>query len=393
MTMKHIVLVHSIGLWLPITQSWLWRQLSLFESGKVSQYVVCDRVEHSEKYNMPGIMAFEQEKTVFKKYFSLIGFINKTNRSQYILHFLRKYKFTNNKKSMILHSHFGNRGYDNFIFAKKNGFKHVVSFYGFDASLLPKQNPLWLTRYHEMLAAVDVILCEGPHMRSQIISFNLDYAHKVKVLNIGVDLDLLPFHPRQWIPGQTLKVLMAGRFVEKKGFPYGIAALARLTSQIKIDLTIVGDSANDVHSQREKEKIIACLQEGKFNSVKMLGLVAYEHLLQEARQHHVFLAPSVLSDDGDSEGGCPVIITELVATGMPVISTTHGDIPYVLHQQVRLSEERDVDDLVRQFEDWLSHPDLWEQRTYHGRTHVESFFDVKKQSQKLLNIYSSLIIE
>jgi colanic acid/amylovoran biosynthesis glycosyltransferase len=36
-----------------------------------------------------------------------------------------------------------------------------------------------------------------------------------------------------------------------------------------------------------------------------------------------------VAPDGDGEGGAPTVILEAQACGMPVISTTHDDIPHV----------------------------------------------------------------
>ncbi len=51
-------------------------------------------------------------------------------------------------------------------------------------------------------------------------------------------------------------------------------------------------------------------------------------------RHHLFLSPSVTAPDGDSEGGAPVSIIEAAATGMPVVSTTHCDIPQAVDDGV-----------------------------------------------------------
>jgi colanic acid/amylovoran biosynthesis glycosyltransferase len=39
---------------------------------------------------------------------------------------------------------------------------------------------------------------------------------------------------------------------------------------------------------------------------------------------------SIHADDGDCEGGFPVIISDMMATDMPVIGSTHCDIPEII---------------------------------------------------------------
>lgn len=59
----------------------------------------------------------------------------------------------------ILHSHFGPWGWEVLRVVQKAGLKHVVNFYGYDATLLPKKEPLWGDRYKEMFNEIDCVLC------------------------------------------------------------------------------------------------------------------------------------------------------------------------------------------------------------------------------------------
>jgi len=75
----------------------------------------------------------------------------------------------------------------------------------------------------------------------------------------------------------------------------------------------------------------------------MLGFQPHAILFEEAYKNHIFLSPSVTALDGDTEGGAPVTIIEMAATGMPIISTKHCDIPEVIKDGVTgfLANERD----------------------------------------------------
>ena len=64
--------------------------------------------------------------------------------------------------------------------------------------------------------------------------------------------------------------------------------------------------------------------------MRLLGYVSRETLREEAYEHDVFLAPSVTASNGDTEGGAPVAIIEMSASGMPIVSTNHCDIPSVV---------------------------------------------------------------
>jgi colanic acid/amylovoran biosynthesis glycosyltransferase len=118
-------------------------------------------------------------------------------------------------------------------------------------------------------------------------------------------------------------------------------------------------------------------------------------MLEEAYQHHLFLSPSVTASDGDSEGGAPVSIIEMAATGMPVVSTYHCDIPQVIvhGEGGRLARERDVDDLVTQITWLVNHPEQWPQMGQISRQHIEKHFDAQRQGQALADLYQQILEE
>jgi colanic acid/amylovoran biosynthesis glycosyltransferase len=212
---------------------------------------------------------------------------------------------------------------------------------------------------------------------------------KVAVHHLGVDLDQIPFQPRTWEPGQPLRVLLSGSFREKKGFPYAIDALGKIKDRVGLEITIVGD-ANDERTQREKQVIIDAIARNSLGDrTRLLGYQPYDILLEEAGRHHVFLSPSVAGSDGDTEGGAPVSIIEMCASGMMVVSTTHCDIPGVVLDGVTglLAPERDVDGLVERLNWLFANPSEWRGMLVAARKHIETEFDVRKQGLRLADVY------
>ena len=64
------------------------------------------------------------------------------------------------------------------------------------------------------------------------------------------------------------------------------------------------------------------------------------------------LLPSITAQNGDTEAGAPVAILETQATGLPVISSYHADIPEVVvdGKSALLAPERDVGTLAKHLE-------------------------------------------
>lgn len=115
-------------------------------------------------------------------------------------------------------------------------------------------------------------------------------------------------------------------------------------------------------------------------------------MLEEAYQHHAFLHPSVTAQDGDTEGGAPVCITEMLASGMAVVSTTHCDIPEVVGSDLHhlLAPERNVEALVACLETVIQNPSQWGKWALAGRQRFEAEYHKGKQAERLLRHYNLL---
>jgi colanic acid/amylovoran biosynthesis glycosyltransferase len=217
---------------------------------------------------------------------------------------------------------------------------------------------------------------------------------KVHVQRLGVRLDRIAYRPRTWDGHEPLKVLLAATFTEKKGLPYAMAALGRLAREVDLGITVIGDARSSETDQVEKQKILEAVQSGGIeNKVTFMGYQPYQVLFEQAYKHHVFVSPSVCAASGDTEGGAPVTIIEMAATGMPVVSTRHCDIPGVIldGETGLLADERDVDGLYDKLR-WLSaNPDSWRSMLDKGRVHLEASFDAHKQGKKLADIYRQII--
>jgi colanic acid/amylovoran biosynthesis glycosyltransferase len=222
---------------------------------------------------------------------------------------------------------------------------------------------------------------------------------KVIVHHLGVKVDTITYQPRTWDSNQPLRILMAASFVEKKGITYGLEALGRLQKEIPLEITIIGDASvsnpknRQSQSQLEKEKILATIEKHQLgDKVRLLGYQPYSVFFREAYQHHIFLSPSVTASDGDTEGGAPVSIIEMAATGMPIVSTTHCDIPEVIKHQITglLAPERDIDALVEHLRWYINNPTVWLSMLEAGRKHIETEYDSRIQGQKLAQIYQQV---
>jgi len=106
----------------------------------------------------------------------------------------------------------------------------------------------------------------------------------------------------------------------------------------------------------------------------------------------VFLSPSLTASDGDTEGGAPVSLIEMSASGMMVVSTTHCDIPGVVinGRTGLLAGEHDVDGLVTHLRWLIANPSQWATMRTAARAHIEAEFDARRQGERLAAIYREI---
>jgi colanic acid/amylovoran biosynthesis glycosyltransferase len=181
---------------------------------------------------------------------------------------------------------------------------------------------------------------------------------------------------------------------EKKGLPRGIEALGRLRGSLDLELTIIGGASPSTDGLAEEQRIHAAIDRAGLRSrVRLLGYQPQRVLHEEARRHHLFLAPSLTAADGDTEGGAPVTLIEMAASGMPIVSTRHCDIPGVVEDEVTglLAPEADTGALTERIERMVEMSDGWAAMLAAGRRRVEESFDARAQGVRLAEIYAELV--
>ena len=380
-----VVVLHSVSRWLPQTCTWLYTQVrhlpEYFES-----HVACEFVQNLDQFDVPRIHCFDEHRA---RFFVERGMRRLRLRS----HMGSVFQTSRRIRAGILHSHFGNQGWASARQAKAAGLKHVVTYYGLDVNFLPRSDHRWYARYREMFGLVDLVLCEGPFMAQAIRNLGCP-ADKVRVHHLGVDVSRIPFRPRVPLANEPLRVLISAAFREKKGIPTALEALALMQKDIPLEITIIGDAPADARGQHEKRRILDTLaRTGLGGRTRLLGYLPYGTLMAEAERHHLFLSPSQTARDGDTEGGAPVSIIEMAASGMPVVSTRHCDIPEVIVSGTTgfLADEEDAPQLARHMEWLYRHPRQWPEMLAAGRRRIETEFSAAIQGQRLAEIYDRVL--
>lgn len=382
---KKITVLHNHRDWLNLTENWIYNQIHYLPI-EIENHIVCEEVKNLDRFRLANIHNFSDSPSWHR-------FIDLNLRKLKVhKHLGFCTRVAKNIRADILHSHYGNQAWRNIAVAKRAKLKHIVTFYGYDVNFLPNSFPKWHQRYLDLFKHINCVLCEGSYMAQCIANLGCPKS-KIHVHHLGIAVEEIEFKPRVWNISEPLKVLIAATFREKKGIPYALEALGKLQHKIPLEITIIGDASPDPRSQSEKQKILTAIETCNLQSkISMLGCQPHTRLLEEAYKHHIFISPSVTSNDGDTEGGAPVAIIEMVASGMPVVSTKHCDIPEVTKNNVRnlLAAERDVDGLVSHLKWLIDHPMQWRKMLEAGREHIEQEYDARKQGASLAKIYQSM---
>lgn len=284
---------------------------------------------------------------------------------------------------ICIFAHFGYSGFDALRLKKKHNVPLVTRFYGYDIGILPRI-PRWRRRYERLFKEGDLFLALGGRMKADLIALGCP-EEKVEIHHLGVELSHIPYKERIPLPN-TFRVLIAATFKEKKGLEYALRAMSVAIDKmpsVKVVITMIGDGVlkDDLHALANELRI--------YDSINWMGYGSHDFFVEALYEADLFLAPSVTAADGDTEG-TPVALIEAGASGLPVVSTTHADIPEVIldGKTGLLVPERNVEALVEAICSLAVSRDTRLEFGRHARSHVEENFEAVRQGELLADLCS-----
>ena len=379
------VVAHWVNNWLTPTQNWIYSQVQALRTWQ--PVVFTNRV--NGLYPEDLVVNWEQQP-VWRRFLDRVFMkVGLRQRPVIVTKGIRKYRIP------ILHSHFAQHGARNAILAQREGLKHVVSVYGADVSKNVTGNSEKTQALKRMFRMADAIVCEGPAMAERVCKLGCA-RRKVHVIAIPIDFSALPFQKRRVTKNTPLQILIAGTFTEKKGIPDALEAIGRLRKRkpdFRIRVTVVGDAVRAADIM-EKRRILAKVQQWNLQDVvDFLGYVKPDKLRGLYYAHDLLLSPSITAENGDTEGGAPVTLSEAAATGLPIVSTWHCDIPEVVKHRFNgfLVPERDVDGLVEKLFELAEDLEKREMFGRNGAIYVRKRHSRENSTLQLASLYDSLI--
>jgi len=296
------------------------------------------------------------------------------------------------ERARLLHSHFASQGWTDLGLARASRLPHVASFYGADIWKNSREEH-WRTRYAELFAIGTAFFVEGPAMRAKVIDLGCP-AHKVIVQHLGVDVRSATFAERRPGPDGRVRVLVSGRAVEKKGHDLALRAFAlarRERPELHLDMMVIASSDDERARLAALHGLVREL--GLGSAVAFPAPRPYAAFRASLADYHVYFAPSRHASNGDAEGGAPVSILDMSATGMPIVASRHCDIPEVAPDGVsgRLFAEGDVEAAAHALASMAAEHERWPGYGRAGRAHVEREYDGVRQVARLEELYDRFV--
>jgi colanic acid/amylovoran biosynthesis glycosyltransferase len=286
----------------------------------------------------------------------------------------------------VIHCQFGTTGLKALRLLERGIFKGrlVVSFRGGDISKHLKQRGVHA--YDSLFQVGDFFLTNCDYFKHLLIGLGCP-EEKLAIHRSGIDCGRFSFSVRKAPLDGRIRIVTTARLVPKKGLEYGIRAVAKLLKIYPgLECSIIGDGP----LRADLEKLIRELNIEK--SVKLLGQKRSSEVAQILDRSHLFIAPSITSDEEDIDG--PVnTLKEAMAMGLPVVATRHGGIPELVEDGVSgfLVPERDADATCERLNFLIHNPNLWSAMGRAGRAKVEASYDRDKLNDELVEIYSGLL--
>jgi colanic acid/amylovoran biosynthesis glycosyltransferase len=287
----------------------------------------------------------------------------------------------------VVHAHFGPAGVYAHRYAQPRRLPLIVTFHGYDVPLLGSHRrflPLHLPYAlgsRAMLDGLAMGLCASLELKRMLIDLGVSEA-RLRVHRLGIDLSRFKVGP---VPRERL-VVMIGRFVEKKGFEYGLQAFALAAARLRdARLVLVGEGER----RRALERLAREL--GVRERVEFAGVLSQERIAELLGRAAVLLAPSVVARDGNRESGL-IVVKEASASGAVPIGTEHGGIPESIDSGRTgfLVAERDYMGMGVCLSNLLENSALREQMAIEGRRKMEREFDNQRLVAQLEEIYDEV---
>lgn len=360
----------------------LYRQITALRAFR--PVVFCQKREHAETFPFADLRILPKPRThalrrLWQK--QILGHPITIYRAEArrILAALREVR------AAVLHVYFGHIGVHLLPLLEICPLPVIVSFHGADAGVdLDRVAHLAPTR--RMLERATLLLARSDSIAARLVELGADRA-KIRLHRTGIPLAEIAAAPRRAPEDGAWRCVQACRLIPKKGVATALRAFAEFGGAFpQATFTIAGEGPQ----RAELAALAAAL--GIAGRVHFAGFLPQEKLRALCAGAHLFLHPSEMGADGDQEG-VPNAMLEAMASGLPVVATTHGGIPEAVEQGVSgwLTPEGDAAALAQSLLTLARDPAGYAAMSVAAAARVAAAFDLEAQARVLEAIYREAI--
>ena len=226
--------------------------------------------------------------------------------------------------------------------------------------------------------------------RNQVLKFSKNSS--IKVVPMGVDLK--EFHPGNYnekfkapFGEKNLLLLGVGRLAEKKGFKYLIEAMPLILQEIPLaKLVIIGFGPQKARLENQIQQLELA------SSISLIGGKTGKELQDWFASADIFIGPSIITADGDTEGQ-GVVFLEAMASGTAVIASDVGGIKDAVRDNISglLVPEKNPQAIAEKVLTLAKNNQLKEKLIQNALELVRSDYSGEQSSQKFLTLYTQCL--
>ncbi len=188
------------------------------------------------------------------------------------------------------------------------------------------------------LQTCDIVIATSQRIRDELLriapAMNPD---RILVKPNGIDTSRFPARARTWPgPGETIRLVTVCRIEPKKGLLDLVEAVHLLRQRgLPVEAHIVGDVDEWSAASRDYKRSLDALitERGLWGIVHLEGRHGQEGVRRFLDMAHIFVAPFVETETGDSDG-IPTALLEGMTSGLPIVATDAGSIREVVTEGV-----------------------------------------------------------
>lgn len=228
----------------------------------------------------------------------------------------------------------------------------------------------------ELLEAAPRVIVDTAYVEDKLNAYGLKHVPEMHVIPQGIDET---FYSIQCNSKSNL-ILCVGAIAPRKGHIYTVEMFNRLRAKgIDAKLRIIGSLADGGYYEQLKQKIA----ESKYKEdISLEANLPREELLKAYAEAKLF----VLHSREESQG---IVFAEAMATGLPVVATKIGGIPYVVAdgKSGLLCPYGDVDAMTEMVEKLMTDERLWKDYSKEAKE-IAKGYSWKDIAERIVKLYN-----